>query len=262
MAEVLLQDVSVEYPVPDVRSGRSLRGALARGPRLRPGARVRALSHVSLYLKEGDRLGLIGRNGAGKTTLLKTIAGIVPPARGRVQISGDLLTLFNPQAALDLTRTGWENIEVVGLLMGLDKTARRALAEDVADFSELGAFLDVPIDSYSAGMVLRLAFGIATGVPRDILLIDEVIGAGDAGFQKKAQARIEALCDGGKIVVVATHDYQVLSRLCDQAAFLQRGGIAAQGPIPEVWEHYLDSFLDDGAQDADDRAERALETQP
>lgn len=239
MASIILRSVEVRYPEVAGPSQRNLSGLLGRG-RGRPAAPQReALRRVSLSLGEGDRVGLIGRNGAGKTTLLRTMAGICPPSRGVVQVDGEVLAILNPAAAFDSERTGYENIELAARLIGLDANARSLLTHDVEEFTELGDYLNRPLLTYSSGMMVRLAFAVATGAARDIMLIDEIIAAGDAGFQERAMTRIQALCGRGKILVLASHSHEILSQFVDKAAFLRSGEVVSFGPLDRVWEDYI-----------------------
>jgi lipopolysaccharide transport system ATP-binding protein len=241
MIEIDVENLTVRYPVPMTYGGRSFKSALVnRGIK-----HVDALRNVSFKLKPGDRLGVIGANGSGKSTLLRTLSGAIPPSKGTVRVSGSLLTLFDPAAALDQYASGLSNIETVGIAMGLNKAARARLMDDVEAFAGLGDAMYRPVCTYSSGMVVRLAFGIATGTPRDVLLIDEVFAAGDFHFHARAEARIMSLCAQGSIIVMATHSYNSLAQVCNMAAFMRAGRIDTLGSVDEAWEAYLDARLEE-----------------
>ena len=193
MAELLLRDVTVEYPIYNA-ANMSLRNqivAIGTGGRIRSDTRrvttVTALDGIELNLKDGDRVGLVGHNGSGKTTLLRTMAGIFTPTRGTIGITGRVSTVFGLGAGLDGELTGYENIVRMSMLLGATRRSAEAIIPDIEDFTELGDFLSVPVRTYSAGMVTRLTFAVATAAQPEILLIDEVLGAGDVGFQEKAR---------------------------------------------------------------------------
>ncbi len=159
---------------------------------------VRALEQVNLRVGEGDRVGIIGHNGAGKSTLLKLLAGIYPPTTGRRQVRGQISSLFEIGLGFELDATGWENITYRGYLQGETPRSIRQKMQSIAEFSELGEFLDMPVRYYSAGMMVRLAFSIATAIAPDILLVDEVLSAGDLAFQAKARERIHSLMSSAR----------------------------------------------------------------
>ena len=188
---------------------------------------VKALVDVSLEIASGDRIGLAGHNGAGKTTLLRVVAGIYHPTAGRVSVSGTVGALLSPQGGMDPDLSGIENIYLKGRLLGLSKTEIDVLAEEVADFTDLGQFISLPLRTYSAGMVARLAFAISTAIKPSILLIDEGIGAGDAGFKDKVKARVDAFVARSQIVVLASHDVSLMERLCNRIVRLEHGRVTS-----------------------------------
>lgn len=246
MARIHLDNISVRYPVYQTSRQRSILGFAANRASFGRIARdahniphVDALNGFSLDLKEGDRLALVGRNGSGKTTLLKLCAGLILPDAGEARIEGSRATILNPHAGLDTEKTGFENIDYMGRLLGVPKSRLKALAEDVAEFTELGDFLNLPVRTYSAGMLIRLLFALATSVERDILIVDEVIGAGDAHFVEKAGKRVEALFQKAKILVLATHAGHVAGQLCNRAIWLDAGAEVMRGAPNDVWDAYL-----------------------
>ena len=199
---------------------------------------VQALRDVSFRLSPGDRLGLIGTNGAGKTTLLRTLAGIYEPLVGKVQVRGTLNALLDPQLGMNAELTGRENIMLRGLYNGLDRATIRRLEDDVADFAELDAFLDLPVRIYSSGMVVRLGFALATAIRPQVLLMDEWFLAGDAIFMEKARSRLEGMVRGADILVLSSHVMPVLQEWCTRVIWMDQGRIREDGPAEEVLRHY------------------------
>jgi lipopolysaccharide transport system ATP-binding protein len=171
---------------------------------------VTALRDVSLKLERGERLGIIGANGAGKTTLLKTISGIYPPTAGRVRVDGDLACLFELATGFEMEADGWENIRTRGLLLGLTPAEIRYRTAEIAEFSGLGRALGRPLKTYSAGMFVRLAFAVSTAISPDVLLLDEIIGAGDMQFQERARKRLDQLIERASILVLVSHDMNAI----------------------------------------------------
>ena len=174
---------------------------------------VRALEGINLRVGEGERLGIVGNNGAGKSTLLKLLAGIYPPTTGRREVHGRISSLFEISTGFESDATGWENIAYRGYLQGETPRSIREKVKPIAEFSELGEFLDMPVRYYSTGMMIRLAFSIATAVEPEILIIDEVLAAGDAAFQVKARDRMRNLIARARAVIVVSHDMKAIARL-------------------------------------------------
>ena len=245
MPRLLLDNVSVDFPIYDA-THRSMRrtllsmgvgGAIFR--RNRNQMAVRALDGIHLDLRDGDRVGLIGHNGAGKSTLLRVLAGLCEPSGGGVLIDGRVGTLLSLLSILDPEMTGFENIDTAAVLLDLPAARRRTLADEVADFTELGEFLALPIKTYSTGMQLRLSLGLMTAQEPDILLVDEVMGAGDAHFFDKASRRLAGLRDRTSIMVMASHNNDQIRQLCNRGIWLQHGRILCQGPVDEVLAAYI-----------------------
>jgi len=241
MAHIELQGVGVEFPVYHA-STRSLKnrliGRMSLGGRIGEDAArrvcVKALNGVSLAFDHGDRVALLGANGAGKSTLLRVLAGVYEPIRGRVQREGRVASLFDVGLGLDPESTGYENILLRGIFLGMNRREIRARRDAIADFTELGDYLAMPLRTYSSGMMLRLAFAVSTHVDAEILLMDEWIGAGDAAFTKKAQARLTELVEGAAILVLASHSEELVRRTCNKAVLLKQGTIARVGSVDEV----------------------------
>jgi ABC-2 type transport system ATP-binding protein/lipopolysaccharide transport system ATP-binding protein len=215
------------------KSGRPSR--FVKGPR---GYYMRALDHVDLSLKAGDRLALIGANGAGKTSLLRVLAGIYPPTAGAIDASGRVSTMFTAGLGFDQRASGYENIYTTGLMLGLQPKEIREIVPDIEQFTELGEFLSLPISSLSAGMQARLAFAVTTSVRPDILLIDEIVGAGDPAFMVRARDRLLDMTNAVEILVVASQSQEVLQTFCNQAILLVDGHVVERGSVDDVFKAY------------------------
>lgn len=193
-----------------------------------------SLKNISVDIKAGDRVGLIGANGAGKTTFLRMIAGVYPPLKGEVEVNGSIISLFDLKAGMVMASTGFENIKLLAALRGYKLDNLDALREDVIDFTELGEALSRPVGTYSNGMKLRLAFAVATAHKPDILLIDEVVGVGDRTFRKKSQKRIEKLFAKTGTLIAASHNNSFLKGYCERGLVFDKGEIVFDGPINEA----------------------------
>jgi homopolymeric O-antigen transport system ATP-binding protein len=248
MAFIRLRNLSVEFPVYQGGSqslkkmlvAATTQGNLARDAMDR--INVRALNDVTLDIEDGDRLGLIGPNGAGKTTLLRILAGIYHPTRGEVHSSGKVSALLDVSVGLNPEATGRENIILRGMYMDIHPREMRSRIDEIAEFTELGPYLDMPTRTYSAGMMVRLGFAVSTCIPPEILLMDEWLSAGDASFLDKAQRRMENFVGSSSILVLASHSTDLLLRWCNRGLLLQQGRIATQGDIEEVIEAYAGSL--------------------
>ena len=199
---------------------------------------VRALSDIDFSLTSGERLGLVGSNGAGKTTLLRTLAGIYEPVTGHVRVHGALTAMLDPSLGMNIELTGRENILLRGLYSGLPTPMLKRLEDDVIAFAELSDFIDLPVRIYSAGMVVRLGFALATAVRPRILLMDEWFLAGDAAFMEKARARLEDMVRGADILVLSTHSDTVVREWCSRVIWLEKGRVRADGPMAEIMDLY------------------------
>jgi ABC-type polysaccharide/polyol phosphate transport system ATPase subunit len=193
-----------------------------------------AVKDVSLQVFSGQMLGLVGRNGSGKSTLLKIIAGVYKPTAGRVHISGKIAPLIELGAGFHPELTGRENILINGLLMGYSKEQMLNREQRIIDFADIGDFIDSPVKQYSSGMYTRLAFAIATEVDPEILIIDEILSVGDAGFQHKSFARIQDFRRAGKTILFVSHSMPLVTTYCDRAVLLEGGSIVADGEPSEV----------------------------
>lgn len=244
MISIDVEQVSVIFPVFDA-GGRSLKSRVVRattggiiGASASRIPEVVALDAVSLRLRHGDRVGIIGHNGAGKTTLLRVMAGIYEPCRGRVRVEGRVAPLFDIAHGIDPESTGYENIRLRGLLLGmtLDEIGRRF--DEIAEFTGLGDFLRMPLRTYSVGMNARLAFAVSTAIEPDILLLDEGIVAGDTAFMEKADQRLEKLVSRTGLLVLASHSETMLRRMCSRGVVMKQGRIAYEGTLEQALDFY------------------------
>jgi ABC-type polysaccharide/polyol phosphate transport system ATPase subunit len=235
-----LRDVGVEFPIYSGGS-RSLKkllfntttqGNLARDARDR--IMVQALTGISLDIEHGDRLAIVGANGAGKSTLLKVLAGIYAPTHGRVHTTGRVSALLTASVGLNPDATGRENIINRGMYMDVHPRDMRPRVDEIAEFTELGYYIDMPVRTYSSGMMIRLCFAVATSLRPEILLMDEWLAAGDAGFLAKARHRMDEFVSGSSILVLASHSIALLREWCNRAILLDHGHIVAAGDVDEV----------------------------
>lgn len=197
-----------------------------------------ALRDISLSVKRGEILGIVGLNGAGKSTLLKVIAGVLKPTKGSIQIKGSIAPLIELGAGFDLELTARENIYLNGAILGHSKKFMSEKFDEIVDFSELKDFLDVPLKNYSSGMVARIGFAIATVIEPEILIVDEILAVGDFHFQEKCEKRIKALFDNGTTVIIVSHSIQQIEKLCSKVLWLDHGNIRRYGATAEVCEEY------------------------
>jgi ABC-type polysaccharide/polyol phosphate transport system ATPase subunit len=245
MASLVLDRVTIEFPIygahPTLRSllvSSQAGGAIVRRGRTNRRITVRALENISLTLHDGDRVGLIGHNGAGKSTLLRVMAGVYEPVTGSIRIGGNVSPLFNVSPGLDHEDTGYENIVTCGLFLGMSRAEIAEKTPDIAAFSELGEYLDLPVRTYSTGMITRLGFAIATALDPEILLLDEGLGAGDARFADRAKRRIDSLVERSSILVLASHDDTLIQSLCSKAVLMDGGRVIEFGPLDMVLDLY------------------------
>jgi lipopolysaccharide transport system ATP-binding protein len=242
MCQIALSSVNLHYSVLAIKE-RSLKALLVNcwsGWR-RPASAVQdvhALKNVSIEIGPGERVGLLGHNGAGKSTLLKVVAGLYPTSGGMVRVEGEVRALFDLSLGFEPEATGRENVLYRGLLLGLRPSYMRSIEAEIVEFADIGEFIDYPIKTYSAGMLVRLAFAISTSVSGDILLLDEVIGAGDAAFMHKARQRIMRLIERSEILMLASHDFASLQSLCTRGIVLHHGEVVHDGPIAQAIVDY------------------------
>ena len=242
MARINLKNVVVDFPIVNA-SSRSLQLRLFQslGGKLTSHHKtvvVRALDGVNLTLGDGDRLGIIGDNGSGKTTLLRVLAGVYSPGQGSATIEGSISSFTDITLGMDPESTGWENIIFRCAFMGMSFQEAKRRSPAIAEFSGLGDFLNLPTRTYSSGMFLRLAFAISTTVEPEILIMDEMISTGDADFIEKAKRRLHEIVDKANILALASHDMDVIRRLCNKVVWLEHGTIRQFGSSELVIQAY------------------------
>lgn len=198
-----------------------------------------AINSVSLSIKEGDRVGIVGHNGAGKSTLLKAICRVYESSKGSVVVNGRVAPLLEIGAGFHPEFTGRENIYLNGAILGYDKSKMQGIEKEVTRFADLEEFINTPVKYYSTGMYMRLAFSLATAVQPDILILDEIFAGGDAAFMKKAQERMRLMIDNAKIMIMVSHDTDLVRQLCNRVIWLNQGSIIADGDTNTVLEKYL-----------------------
>ena len=199
---------------------------------------VEALKDINLHLREGDRVGLVGHNGAGKTTLLRLLSGIYEPTRGAADVRGRVAPVFDLGVGMDPEVSGYDNIIIRGLFLGQTIKQMKAKMDEIAEFSELGDYLSMPLRTYSTGMRVRLALGVVTSIEPEILLLDEGIGAVDAAFMAKARVRLQDLVKRSGILVFASPSNDFLAQLCDTALWIDHGQIRSVGEVSDVVGEY------------------------
>jgi ABC-type polysaccharide/polyol phosphate transport system ATPase subunit len=203
---------------------------------------VDALNDISLDIKNGDRIGIIGHNGAGKTTLLRVLSGVYPPTKGEIKISGNVSALTDFSMGMDPNASGIKNIIFRLAFMGYTFKSAKSAIDEIVEFSELSQFINLPVRTYSTGMFLRLAFAISTHFTPDILILDEIIGAGDEGFRQKAKKRVDELLNKARIVVMSSHDLGAVKDYCSKAILMDKGRILECGNSDFVIKSYLDKL--------------------
>lgn len=241
MSSIEIENLSVRFPLYSATS-RSLKSSMfSLFNRDKKSIRYHdALSEVNLSIQPGDRVCLVGLNGAGKTTFLKTISGIIPPSSGKVIVDGSVSPLLDYATGFEMEMTGYDNIVARGLFLGFSAAQMREKREEIAEFSGLGKFLHEPVKTYSSGMFVRLAFAIVTSITPDILVVDEIVGAGDQAFADKAQKRMLGIIERGNIVIMATHSAPLAKQLCNKAAWFERGRLVDYGSAGSIIDAYIE----------------------
>lgn len=240
MALIELDHVNLEFRVRQFKR-LTLKEFVVRGmfkPSVNPIVNVHALKDVSLRVVEGERLGILGHNGAGKSTLLKVLAGVYPPTRGTRRVVGRISSLFDIALGFEPDSNGWDNIYNRGYLQGETPASIRDKIDSIAEFSELGQFLDLPVRYYSAGMMVRLAFSIATAIEPEVLIVDEVLAVGDLAFQQKAARRIREMMAKARLIVMVSHDLESLMNLSTRCIWMDHGQVRMEGPPTTVVHAY------------------------
>lgn len=241
MAKIELTDVSITFNAHQQKRV-SLKEYMVRRlfrASINPVMRVHALSGLNLTVREGERIGVIGHNGAGKTTLLKALAGVYPPTTGTRVVEGKICSLFDITLGFEQEATGWENILYRSYLQGETPSSIRGKLDAIAEFAELGEFLNIPVRQYSSGMMMRLAFSIATAIEPEVLLVDEVLAVGDLAFQRKAQARMRELMTNSRLMVMVAHDLESLRTMSTRVIWMTHGQIIVDGEPNRVINAYI-----------------------
>lgn len=248
MANIELRHVTVEFPIYNV-SSRMLKKRFLRlatgGSVFKDSSQrivVRSLNNINLSINHGDRVGLIGHNGAGKSTMLRLLAQIYEPTFGQIKIDGHVSSMLDLIQWMEPEATGCENIYMRSIVLGLKKKEAKKRINEIAELTGLGDFLNMPVRTYSNGMLARLAFAISTSIMPEILLIDEVFGAGDTEFIKKAHERMVSLLNQSSIVIMASHSDDILRQFCNKGLVLDNGAIKYNGPIDDALKYYSDSI--------------------
>jgi ABC-type polysaccharide/polyol phosphate transport system ATPase subunit len=240
-----VEDVSVTYRT-SLEKKPTFKSTVVRlGRRERTMREIEAVKHVSLEVRRGSVVGIMGANGAGKSTLVRTMAGILPPTSGRVEVQGRVSTLLALGVGFDKDLTGRQNVKLGGLAAGLTRDQLESKYEDIVEFAELEEFMDMPMRTYSSGMYGRLGFSVAVTMEPDILIIDEALSVGDARFRKKSANRMRALCGGGRTIVLVSHALGTIQDLCDTAIWMHKGELQKQGEPQDVIDAYT-AFLEVG----------------
>lgn len=202
-----------------------------------------ALNHVSLKVKKGEVVGLIGSNGAGKSTLLKVVSGVMKPTKGKVTVNGDISPMIELGAGFDMNLTARENIYLNGAILGYSKKFLIEKFDEIVEFSELREFLDVPVKNFSSGMIAKLAFSIATIVNPQILIVDEILSVGDIKFQEKSKNKMMEMITGGTTVLYVSHSINSIKSLCTKVVWLEHGKIIKMGDPKEICDEYIKKQL-------------------
>jgi homopolymeric O-antigen transport system ATP-binding protein len=244
MARIDLKNISIEFPVYNInaRSFKKKFLRLATGGNVSKDANrhivIRSLNNISLSIQHGDRVGLIGHNGSGKSTFLRLLAGIYEPSFGQIRIEGTVSPLLDLMSGIEIEFTGYENIMMRGTVLGISRQGIKQRITEIAELTGLGDYLAMPVRTYSMGMMVRLAFAISTCIQPDILVIDEVFGAGDADFMQKARDKMITLLHQSSIVVIATHADELIREFCNKILLLESGNIKYFGDVQEGLQLY------------------------
>ena len=236
--EIQIRDAGVGYRLYREKVSTLKEAVVNRFRHLRTAELFWALRHVTLDIQPGEAIALVGHNGSGKSTLLKTIAGVLDPTEGSVEVEGRISPMIELGAGFDAELTGRDNVYLNGALLGFSRKQIEAKFDRIVEFSELGGFIDMPVKNYSSGMYARLGFAIAQDVEPDVLIVDEVLAVGDERFQEKCKARIGDFRTAGVTFCFVTHSFEIARALCPRAAVLHHGRLAFDGPIDESWARY------------------------
>jgi ABC-type polysaccharide/polyol phosphate transport system ATPase subunit len=245
MAAISLQDVHLTFTLRK-RGSTSIKDTILRAITGRSGPAaptVEAIRGLNLELRDGDRLGIVGHNGAGKSTLLRVLAGVYRPTAGTLKVAGRISSLFELNLGFDEDANGWENIRYRGYLLRESPEKLESKIAEIAEFTELGEAMDRPIRYYSAGMLVRLAFAISTAIEPEILLVDEILAAGDLAFVEKARQRMNVLMQQSAILVMVSHSLKSIEQICNKAIWMEQGQIRQSGSPEEIVAAYREHML-------------------
>ncbi len=240
MARIELKDVNVTFSLRKTTKV-TLKEYLLKGlflTSVNPIVAIHALNNLSFTLQDGERLGVIGHNGAGKTTMLKMLAGVYPPNSGTRIVEGNICSLFDISVGFEGEANGWDNISYRGYLQGETPRSLKKKRQEIADFCELGDFLNIPVRYYSAGMLVRLAFAIATATEPEVLLVDEVLSVGDLAFVQKAKERMRQMMRKSSLMVLVSHDLESVQEFCTRALWMEHGRVRMDGDPKDVVAAY------------------------
>jgi len=241
-SKIIFQDVSVRYRLPKERIRTFKEFAIKSFWRQLEYEEFWVLRHINFQIDPGTMVGIVGRNGAGKSTLLKLVARVMKPVKGQVQVNGKVTPLLELGAGFDFELTGQENIYLFGSILGISRREMNRRMAKIVDFSGLGDFINSPLRTFSSGMVVRLGFAVATAVDPDILLLDEILAVGDAGFQKKSFEVIQHFRRSGVTILFVSHDLRQIRSLCDQVIWVEGGEVRAWGETAQALPQY-EAFL-------------------
>jgi ABC-type polysaccharide/polyol phosphate transport system ATPase subunit len=241
LSVINVEGVSVAFRKGKKRAQSPIRRSITSVFRRTPYEQFWALRHINFTVHEGEVLGVIGKNGAGKTTLLRLLVGVLYPDTGRVSVQGRISSLLSLGVGFSLHLTGRDNIYLNGIYLGLTRHRIDKIFDDIVAFAELEDFIDHQVRYYSSGMRARLGFSIAVSVEPDILIIDEVLGAGDKDFRKKAEAKMKDFMARAKAIVISSHSMKLIRDMCDSALWLQKGEVKMHGPAAKVVKEYTQS---------------------
>jgi len=237
MAHISIKNVGVDYRT----GGRGLSSLF------RPSPSFSALKDVNLEIKDGERVGIIGKNGAGKSTLLKTIAGIYPPSHGQITVEGSLVPLLELGAGFDKRRTVQENIYLNAALLGMSRSEAKGIVDEVLEFSGMESFAHFTLGQLSSGMRSRIGFSIATSIHPEIIILDEVFAAGDAFFIERARERMNSVIGKCDIMLLVSHRIALIKEMCSRAVLIESGRVVMDGPVDEVIAHYESQVLENSS---------------
>ena len=244
MAHIQISNLTLDYIVSSHNKSlkknilQSFKSLLNRQTKSNKAPFFRAVDNLNLSINNGDRIGLLGKNGAGKSTLLSILSGIYHPTQGSIHVEGHISSLLNISVGLNPDATGYENIVIIGILLGKTPKLMKEKFTEIEEFTELGEFLKASVRTYSDGMRMRLVFAIVTSIESDILLLDEVVGIGDNTFIEKAQNRLHNLIDKSSILVIASHSNDIIRKFCNKVLYLDRGKCKYFGDVEEGISRY------------------------